>query len=435
MTNMQKQIDNVVANFPTPKGTIKMNEPGTEPTPLAIIKFTKYLQACAISIPNTNDDLGYLGMVVSADTYSSCSENNIPYTPPVDPGPAPIYTTPNAPRVTRNNNNDDATAAENQTAVTNSLLEHQTLTKQHERNKEIWVAHKAAQTALRNLITDNIDEMYIASFNDDITGFTRARPKQLLDSIKERYATVTENDLDANEARLRAPWDYATSIESLFNRTEDCKLYAEAGAEPISEKRLIRCTFLCIKNTGLFNMACDRWNDIPIENKSWAEFKKFFAAENKKIKNHTAGEVGLAQEEMANAIIDLTSTLANCKAEIASLKQEMQQERQSLLETPPATSINAAQQQPRQPKKRAKAPVVQTPAAQPDRDIRIQGYNERGYPVSYCWSCGITGNLSHSSETCKSPLEGHKKEATLSNKMGGNARTFAQTQKDKKYNK
>ena len=54
---MQKQIDSVVANFPKPKGNIKMNESSAEPNPLAIIKFTKYLQSCAISIPNSNDDL------------------------------------------------------------------------------------------------------------------------------------------------------------------------------------------------------------------------------------------------------------------------------------------------------------------------------------------------------------------------------------------
>jgi hypothetical protein len=428
MTTMQKQIDNVVANFPTPKGNIKMNEPGAEPTPLAIIKFTKYLQACAISIPNTNDDLGYLGMIVTAATYQRYSENGVRYTPPVDPGPAPVYTAPAAPRATRNNDNE-ATAAERQSVVTNGLLEHQTLSKQHERNKETWTAHKAAQTALRNLITNNIDEMYIASFNDDVTGFTRARPKQLLDAIKERYATVTENDLDANEELLRAPWDYATSIESLFNRTEDCKLYAEAGNEPISEQRLMRCTFLSIKNTGLFNMACDQWNEVPVQDKSWAEFKKFFAAENKKIKNHTAGDVGLAQEEMANAIIDLTSTLVNCKAEIATLKDEIHNARQ-----PPAQH-NAAPVNAVQPARKVKIPAAEQPAANPNRDSRIQGYNDRGYPISYCWSCGITGNLAHSSATCKSPLEGHQKESTLNNKMGGNERTYAQTQKDKKNNK
>ena len=36
----------------------------------------------------------------------------------------------------------------------------------------------------------------------------------------------------------------------------------------------------------------------------------------------------------------------------------------------------------------------------------------------YCWTCG--GNWSHSSSTCRSPREGHKKDATYINKMRGN---------------
>ena len=94
MTSMQKQIDSVVANFPKPKGNIKMNEPSAEPNPLAIIKFTKHLQSCAISIPNSNDDLGYLGAIVSDDIYQKCNANGTSYTAPNDPGRAPVYSAP-----------------------------------------------------------------------------------------------------------------------------------------------------------------------------------------------------------------------------------------------------------------------------------------------------------------------------------------------------
>ena len=51
----------------------------------------------------------------------------------------------------------------------------------------------------------------------------------------------------------------------------------------------------------------------------------------------------------------------------------------------------------------------------------IQGYSDKGgYPITYCWSCGITGNLNHHSKTCKSRNDGHKEKATLTNQMGGN---------------
>ena len=42
-----------------------------------------------------------------------------------------------------------------------------------------------------------------------------------------------------------------------------------------------------------------------------------------------------------------------------------------------------------------------------------------GFPCTYCWTHGITSNLQHTSATCTRPKQGHKKEATYENKMGG----------------
>ena len=234
--------------------------------PLAIIKFTKHLQSCAISIPNSNDDLAYLGTIVSDDIYQKCNDaNNASYTSPNYPGRAPVYSAPEptqAPGPATTRSGTEATTQPSHSIITNSLLMHQTAMKQHEGEKAEWTSYKAALlTALRNLITDNIDDMYIASFSNDITGFTSVTPKALLKHINATYATVTEGDLEYNENLMKQPWDHTQSIEMLFNKIEDCVLYAEAGGEPISDKRTIRYTFLAIKNTGLFNLACDQWNE------------------------------------------------------------------------------------------------------------------------------------------------------------------------------
>jgi hypothetical protein len=42
-----------------------------------------------------------------------------------------------------------------------------------------------------------------------------------------------------------------------------------------------------------------------------------------------------------------------------------------------------------------------------------------GFPVTYCWSHGVTQNLSHTSATCQRKHDGHKSEATYDNRMGG----------------
>jgi len=89
--------------------------------------------------------------------------------------------------------------------------------------------------------------------------------------------------------------------------------------------------------------------------------------------------------------------------------------------------INATQQYtPRQPlasitnQSLRDTPVWKIPNTVKSNDL-IQGYSEKvGYPITYCWSCGITGNLLHHSKRCKSKKDGHKEKATLTNQMGGN---------------
>jgi hypothetical protein len=48
-----------------------------------------------------------------------------------------------------------------------------------------------------------------------------------------------------------------------------------------------------------------------------------------------------------------------------------------------------------------------------------QGTNDEGNKITYCWTHGITTNLRHNSQNCSRQKEGHKADATLTNKMGG----------------
>ena len=54
---------------------IHMNEGGTDPTPLRIINFQKYLQKCAINIPTNGEALGLFGTVLVDADYESIINN------------------------------------------------------------------------------------------------------------------------------------------------------------------------------------------------------------------------------------------------------------------------------------------------------------------------------------------------------------------------
>ena len=54
-----------------------------------------------------------------------------------------------------------------------------------------------------------------------------------------------------------------------------------------------------------------------------------------------------------------------------------------------------------------------------NRPLAHQGTNDDGTKITYCWSHGITTNLRHTGKSCTRKKDGHKSEATLTNKMDG----------------
>ena len=55
-----------------------------------------------------------------------------------------------------------------------------------------------------------------------------------------------------------------------------------------------------------------------------------------------------------------------------------------------------------------------------DDGTMCHAISAKGIRLLYCWSHGLGRNPKHTSELCNNPLDGHKKEATLDNMMGGN---------------
>jgi hypothetical protein len=46
-----------------------------------------------------------------------------------------------------------------------------------------------------------------------------------------------------------------------------------------------------------------------------------------------------------------------------------------------------------------------------------------GFPVTYCWTHGVTRNLSHDSASCQRTAAGHQADATYNNRKGGSDAT------------
>eukprot|EP00979_Chaetoceros_neogracilis_P019061 scaffold11671_cov903-Chaetoceros_neogracile.AAC.1 len=90
----------------------------------------------------------------------------------------------------------------------------------------------------------------------------------IIKHLQTNYGEVSQEDLAENEALMNSPWDHTTPVETLFARIKECQEYAEAGEEPINDRKIIRVTYMHIKRTGIFNDACDVWDDKETASKT-----------------------------------------------------------------------------------------------------------------------------------------------------------------------
>ena len=190
-----------------------MNKVGTEPTPLRVIKFQNYLKQCAIYIPTNGEALGFLGRALADADYKSTTSNQT-WVAPTDHDTALVLPTASAKGASTRS------ASEKYIEHMNRLIQHQPDVRQHEKEKTKYDKYQAGITALRNLITTNIEESFVSAHNNSITGFRLVGPIVLMDYIQTNYWTVLPKQLRENEVALDSQWEPTTPTAVLFTCTK-----------------------------------------------------------------------------------------------------------------------------------------------------------------------------------------------------------------------
>ena len=402
MTDHATLVASATANFlAPPKHGTRINEPSHNPTPLLILRFVEYFVECAANIPSKTE-LGYLGLAVDTATYQTVN-NNVSYSPPLIHGPEPSLPT-----------NASSAAA---------ILTHQETHRFWEDTKRKYKQLRATQAALRTLITNNVDSQFINCLTNSTTKYLLVNPMTILTHLKDNYGEVSQEDLHKNEALMNSPWDHTTPVETLFARIKECQGYAKAGDELINDRKIIRVTYMHIKRTGIFNEACDTWDDKTAANKTWKEFQTYFITAIKNKNKHTTGYTGHSDRiAVANQVTSNMETILEpylvlitaLKSEVDGMKDKVNATQQYTPRTALGDITNhyTPSDKPVWKIPDPKIANVKTPV----NATLIQGYsNKGGYSITYCWSCGITDNLNHHSKTCKSRKDGHKEKAALTN--------------------
>jgi hypothetical protein len=202
----------------------------------------------------------------------------------------------------------------------------------------------------------------------------------------------------------------------LFKQIQDCADYSETGGVLIGRPQQINVGYAKIFATEHFTSACRRWNETPLADKTWAQFKAHFSAVHRHHKQMqgesaaTAGyhsvnaDVGQTEDQMAEANIGALENLATATAADRGMVATLTEANARLVKQLEDNSNELRE---------LKALI---------KKERFEKRGQRSLnpsPNNYCWTHGYKVANTHTSLSCNFPKQGHKREATRTDNMGG----------------
>jgi hypothetical protein len=162
--------------------------------------------------------------------------------------------------------------------------------------------------------------------------------------------------------------------------------------------------------------ACRRWNEKPLAGKTWAQFKSHFAAAHRQHKQMQGEYAATAGYHYANAAVGQTEDQMDNTTiqELANLATATAADR-GVMETLTEANARLVKQLKDNSNELRELKAL----------IKIERFEKRGQrsfnpsPNNYCWTHGSKVANTHISLSCNFPKQGHKREATRADNMGG----------------
>ena len=335
--------------------------------------------------------LGHFAIIAGPGHYVASSTGGVDYVPPPKPPQQPL------------------------TGTSVAARELNRLVWQQEWNE--FNTHKHVEDITLQQQLESTHPTYTARFKTEEGGYN-CTANVLMQHLMVTWGQKTDKDLKDNKKEMEQPWDPKLEpIEALFNRVHDGRLFDPT----ITEASIVRDTknIICL-NDG-FQESFKTWEAKPAAEKTWINLQMHFrdaATSNQSLldlKRQT--NPGTYSGADNSATTPISNTPPKETAQLLIALATMTTALSKLTEAAPASgstgntnsSINHVPRR-NNPTTGGRAPTAAEAAT-----------------MSYCWSHGFcnkarNGQPAHTSASCTRPNVGHKTEATVTNKLGGECR-------------
>jgi hypothetical protein len=280
----------------------------------------------------------------------------------------------------------------------------------------------------------------MAAILDPITYDLEGTIHENLRFLFTTYGKVTPEQV--NEAHEKVTSIIYTShkpIDTIFNAVIELSELAEAGNNPFTPQQQITICYNILNRSGRMVQDIKEWNRRPAHLKDWTNFKTFFRRVHTEIRETTNETMEqMQQANIARQVIDGIRHLIPEPEEEATEIEEAQET--------PASALGVTDSNAILPSLISQMTQMQTMMLNMQNNMcghdgtgrggrsgsrqgRGRGRQGRGSGApgpqvftKYCWTHGL---CMHIGTECITPAEGHKPEATVTNKMGGSTRNCA----------
>ena len=378
------------------------------PTHTYLTDLNGYLNACAASVHCDlgNGTVGYLILTAQPATFLlACTT---PFVHPTHPG---------------------ATLTLPDPAPTSAVIG--TLTRAHTEKLRLFNEYNSVDKSCKKILFSLIPEAYYRSFKNKYTGFANVTCLTILTHLWTTYGVLQDYEVQENDQMMKQPITAETLFEDFIEQIE-IAVEAVASQVPYTDPQIVSIAFSLVETSGIYFDGAKEWRRKATADKTWANFKTFFAREFREgqavsrssqaggyanfcapmgqanaavqeqmQENHTQALANLATATAADrqAVTTLTATNAQLTAELAIATATIA----TLQKKVAALSANRSNRRPRGGERGNQEPEVRPPID----------------PDGYCWTHGYRVSTAHNGYTCNNCAPGHIKEATRANPMGG----------------
>ena len=402
-----------------------------EPTFSALKLLTREVKANAMAVHSTigGGAHGHLGLVLSAAQYANISPTQ--FARPAFPAALVI------PAGT--------------TAVAANALE-----RDYKEHLRLFREVLGVENALKQQLIKAVDSSFLEAIRDPVTYVLEGTIADNLTFLMTTYGRVTPETLNEEFDKVTATiYNQSLPIDSIFNTIIALSELAEAANIPYSQQQQITIAYNILNRSGRFVSDIKEWKRKPANERTWINLKVHFRRAHDELRE-TSNDTLVAMQH-ANIAQQVIEGIAHL---IPPTPPEDTPTTAPPPEAPPAASPTATDT--------IMSPLTQTGTAFYSTDqntiipslmqqmgqmqtmmMNMQssmvgtndsrgggrggrgrgrgrgrgGNRDGGYlPLThYCWTHGW---CRHNGTSCSAPAEGHKTDATKTNRMGGSTRNL-----------